>query len=393
MARLQMILFAAASLWPACALVLACLWGGLWSVVALLSITVLILGLDWIAPKGVAAFKGDGLALNMTIGLAQLPLMGLCLMSLTGESLSPLGKALLFIAAGLYFGQIGNSAAHELIHRAGRWPRRLGLLAYATVLHAHHVSAHRLVHHVHVGTRADPNTPRGREGFWRYAARAWPGEYKAGRAAETKRRAGRDGLHPYVMYAVLHAVLLLLSFALGGWLGLLAYLGIALYAQTQLFLCDYVQHWGLSRRVLADGSFERVGPQHSWNAPHLLSSAMMLNAPRHSDHHIHPGRPYPELELDTTQMPTLPHSLPTMALIAVIPPLWRHVMDRSLAAWADAGPAHDLRSLQKAGLEKLAVTGQARPALAGLGHDIPDRPAPCPVSQPPQRSSGADERS
>ena len=387
-----MILFAAASLWPACALVLACLWGGLWPVVALLSITVLILGLDWIAPKGTAASEGEGLWLNMALGAVQLPLMGLCITTLaSGDGLPPLGKGLIFVAAGLYFGQIGNSAAHELIHRAGRWPRRLGLLAYASVLHAHHVSAHRLVHHVHVGTKADPNTPRGRESFWRYAARAWPGEYLAGRAAETKRYAGRSGMHPFRIYAGLHASLLLLGFALAGWPGLLAHLGIALYAQTQLFLCDYVQHWGLSRRALPDGTYERVGPQHSWNAPHLLSSAMMLNAPRHSDHHINPGRPYPELELDEARMPTLPYSLPTMALIAVIPPLWRQVMTPHLTQWTDA-PARDFGAVQQAGLEKLALSGQARPALAGLGHDVPDRPAPRPASRPPERSSRPNER-
>lgn len=390
MARLHMVLFAVASLWPACALVLACLLGGLWPVVALLSISLLILALDLIAPKSAQATTGDGLALTVTLGLIQVPLMGLCVWSLAQPEGTLLSKALIFVAAGLYFGQIGNSSAHELIHRSARWPRRLGLLAYASVLHAHHASAHRLVHHVHVGTPLDPNTPRGRESFWRYAMRAWPGEYRAGRAAETKRYAGRQALHPFALYAGLHLLMLAASLALAGPSGALILVGLALYAQTQLFLCDYVQHWGLSRRLLPDGSFERVGPQHSWNAPHLISNAMMLNAPRHSDHHLRPQRPYPALELDPERMPTLPYSLPTMALIATLPPLWRHIMDPILDA-GTALPARDMRSLQRAGLEKLASAGQARPNLAGSPHDAPDLPAR-PRPDAPEPRSGPDER-
>jgi alkane 1-monooxygenase len=32
-------------------------------------------------------------------------------------------------------------------------------------------------------------------------------------------------------------------------------------------------------------------------------------------------------------MPKLPYSLPIMAVIALVPPLWRRVMDRRVAQW------------------------------------------------------------
>ncbi|WP_342635569.1 hypothetical protein [Antarcticimicrobium luteum] len=59
----------------------------------------------------------------------------------------------------------------------------------------------------------------------------------------------------------------------------------------------------------------------------------MLNAPRHSDHHQNPARALPALRLDG-RMPVLPRSMPVMAVIALIPPLWRRIMDRRARGWA-----------------------------------------------------------
>jgi alkane 1-monooxygenase len=119
---------------------------------------------------------------------------------------------------------------------------------------------------------------------------------------------------------------------------------IAGYAQIQILLSDYVQHYGLHRAHTSQGRLEPVGPHHSWNAPHVMSAAMTLNAPRHSDHHVTPHRPYPALQLDRATMPVLPHSLPVMAVLALVPPLWRRVMDRRAARWRESsgGAAADL---------------------------------------------------
>ena len=60
---------------------------------------------------------------------------------------------------------------------------------------------------------------------------------------------------------------------------------------------------------------------------------MTLNAPRHSDHHVTPARAYPALQLQAATMPMLPHSLPVMAVLALVPPLWRRIMDPRAARW------------------------------------------------------------
>ncbi len=82
-----------------------------------------------------------------------------------------------------------------------------------------------------------------------------------------------------------------------------------------------------------------------------MSSAMMSNAPRHSDHHMHPMRPYPALQLDDVVMPILPHSLPVMATIALIPGWWRKVMDPRVQNWQGENVQYDYAEL---GQESLA---------------------------------------
>ena len=127
--------------------------------------------------------------------------------------------------------------------------------------------------------------------------------------------------------------------AVAGWAGVLAWPIVCLYAQKQLLMADYVQHYGLRRAKLSDGRYEKVSARHSWNAPHIYTAAMMMNAPRHSDHHMNPQRNFIQLRLDRDKMPVLPASLPVMGLLGLIPPVWRYLMDPLLADWQSvAGP-------------------------------------------------------
>lgn len=313
----------------------ALMWGGAWASLALLYVTVFTFFMDRLTELAApdmpeAEFPaGDGLAI--ALGVAHFPLLYGGVAVIAGSA-PILDKMLIFFALSLFVGQVSNSNAHELIHRAPRALRRLGLAVYGSILYGHHASAHLRVHHVHAATDHDPNSARPGEGFYAYALRAWPGEFLAGFRAES--RLNRS-LHPYLGHAAWAAASLGLAYAIGGAVGIAALMGIAIYAQAQLLLSDYVQHYGLRRREIAPGKWEPVGPAHSWNAPHGFSSALMLNAPRHSDHHVQPARPYPGLRLDRNEMPVLPHSLPVMAVLALAPPIWRRVMDKRLRKWAD----------------------------------------------------------
>ncbi|NUB43910.1 alkane 1-monooxygenase [Fertoebacter nigrum] len=332
-------LFPLATLAPLPLLALGVGFGGALAFAGLVYMTLFALLLDQVvaraaAPDGVEFPAAD--ALLVVLALAHLLALPLAVWAIGGPSgLSAVDRVALFAGFGLFFGQVSNPVAHELIHRGDRRLFRLGRLVYVTLLFGHHTSAHRLVHHRHAASRDDPNTARSGEGFYRFALRAWVGSFRKGLAAENDlRRRGAKGLHPYAIYTGGAVLSLLLGWVIAGPAGALVWAGLAAHAQSQLLLSDYVQHYGLMRRTGPDGRLEPVGDRHSWNAPHGFTAALMLNAPRHSDHHAHPARPYPALRLPVPDLaPRLPWSLPVSCVVALLPPLWRRAMRPRLAQW------------------------------------------------------------
>lgn len=323
---------------PGVLLLGAATWGGGWIWAALIWMGGASQAVDgaiaraFADPNGQSA-PGGANALSVALALLHFLLMALGLRALVAGGLGAAQGLALFLALGLFFGQVSNANAHELIHRPSRLLFRLGAAVYVSLLFGHHTSAHRLVHHRHVATPADPNSARLGEGFWRFFPRAWIGSFHKGLRAENARMARRPRWrHPYLAWVGGGAAVALAVALTLGARGLACWLGLCLYAQMQLLLSDYVQHYGLLRERIGNG-YEPAGSRHSWDAPHFLSSLMMVNAPRHSDHHANPMRPFPDLRLnrESDPRPMLPYSLPVMAAIATIPPLWRRVMDRRVA--------------------------------------------------------------
>ena len=332
--------FSLAALSPVALIGAGALLGGGWLWAGLAYMAALTILLDQLIPlvPGDAADSQEfpaADALLIAIGVGHLALLPLATWAVAGDSgLTTPERIATFFAAGFWFGQIAHPAAHELIHRPNRWLFRLGSAIYTTLLFGQHASAHRLVHHRHVATALDPNTARAGESFYRFALRAWIGSFRQGWHAETALRTGIATLHPYAAYLIGGALCLTLAATLAGLPGMLVYLGLALHAQSQILLSDYVQHYGLARQRQPDGRLEPVGPRHSWNTAHWFSSAMMLNAPRHSDHHAHPARPFPALRLPpATEAPRLPWPLPLACAMALAPRLWRRRLRPHLARW------------------------------------------------------------
>lgn len=364
--------FAAATLTPVVLITLAALVGGTWVWIALIYLTAFILLLDRLTEGAAPHAPRDAefpaaTPLLITLGLLHFALLALLFWSARpATGLDAGARVGVAFAIGLVWGQISHPVAHELIHARSRGQRLLGRVLYTTMLAGHHASAHLRVHHVHVGSPHDPNTPRRGEGFYRYALRATRESFLAGLAEETRAHRRRPLAHPYMLYIAGGVLLPITAWMVAGPLGAVTYLAVALHAQAQILLSDYVQHYGLQRQVLADGTLEPVGPHHAWNAPHRGSSALTLNATRHSHHHMDPRVPYPALGLDPDTMPTLPRPLPVMAAMALVPPLWRNEMDPRCAYWRhrDGHPSkspYDIRGT-------FEPTGHAGKALAQSRH-------------------------
>lgn len=255
--------------------------------------------------------------------------------------LSSLEKIVLFFGVGVITGTVGINYSHELMHQKNKTERRLGDLLLAMVLYSHFRSEHLLVHHRYVGTPRDPVTARYNEGFHRYFPRVLRQSLVSAFKAERDMLARRDLpwtdlSNPFFRYWALQAAILLLAFVLGGWAGLALFLWQAWIAIWQLELVNYIEHYGLTRKHLGDSKYEHVKPQHSWNAAHKASNWLLINLQRHSDHHYKPDRRFPLLQNYTeADAPQLPYGYPLMTMAAMVPPVWRRVMNPRVRRWRE----------------------------------------------------------
>ncbi|MCK0140231.1 alkane 1-monooxygenase [Aliiroseovarius sp. F47248L] len=255
------------------------------------------------------------------------------------DHLSLLEKFFVFFGVGVLSGSIGIVYAHELMHQSNRLERWLADLLLATVLYSHFRTEHLLVHHPYVGTTRDAVTARYNEGFHRYffrVLRQTPGSAWRAEKAMLARRglSALDGSNPFWRYGALQLICCIFSVLIGGWLGLALFAYQAFIAIWQLELTNYVEHYGLTRKHLGDGKYERVMPHHSWNADHRASNWLLINLQRHSDHHYKPARRFPLLQTYAdSEAPQLPFGYPVMTVAALIPPVWRRVMNPRVRAW------------------------------------------------------------
>jgi len=96
-------------------------------------------------------------------------------------------------------------------------------------------------------------------------------------------------------------------------------------AASLLEVINYVEHYGLRRRKLDGERYEPPSVAHSWNADFWLSNAILLQLQRHPDHHVHPTRPFSELQT-VADAPQLPLGYSALTLVAFCPPLWRRLI-------------------------------------------------------------------
>jgi alkane 1-monooxygenase len=98
-----------------------------------------------------------------------------------------------------------------------------------------------------------------------------------------------------------------------------------------------MEHYGMRRRRTGPdgtGRYERVLPSHSWNSNNIATNVLLYHLQRHSDHHANPTRRYQTLR-DFEESPVLPTGYAGMILLALVPPLWRRVMDPRVLAHFD----------------------------------------------------------
>ena len=254
------------------------------------------------------------------------------------EDLSVLDRLGLAATLGV-IGGVGINTAHELGHKRPGHERWLARVALAPVFYGHFYIEHNRGHHVRVATHDDPASARLGESFFRFWPRTVLGSLRSGWRLE-RRRLARRGHRPLrwgndLVTAWLMSVLLWgLAVAALGW-SVLPFLVVqALVGISLLEAVNYLEHYGLLRQVVGVPGKERperVDPRHSWNSDQIATNILLYHLQRHSDHHANPTRRYQTLR-HFEESPVLPTGYAGMILLALVPPLWRRVMDPLVVA-------------------------------------------------------------
>jgi alkane 1-monooxygenase len=206
-------------------------------------------------------------------------------------------------------------------------------------MYGHFFVEHNRGHHVRVATPEDPASARLGEGFWTFWRRTVVGSLRSAWRLESRRFAVRHRTRWTIRNDVLNAWLM--TVALFGAL-LLAFgptvlpmlLAQAVLGFSFLEVVNYLEHYGLLRQRTPAGRYEGVDEQHSWNSNRLTTNIFLYQLQRHSDHHANPVLRYQVLRTFDTS-PQLPAGYATMILLALVPPLWRRVMDPRVLAQYD----------------------------------------------------------
>ena len=296
------------------------------------TLLAVLLGAELAVPRGDAALANERPLAFRALVLGYIPLQVAAIA--WGTWLSPQlgawGFAALACALGVTLGVFGVLAAHDAVHSGDRREAVLGLALLTAMSYRHFRIAHIHGHHRWAGCEKDAATARLGESFYAFLGRTLPGQLREAWAFEQRRgglRRNRVLGDLIIMAAILAAITALL-----GPRALAFFLLQSAVAITVLELFNYIAHYGLARRVDAEGRRERLSERHSWNSSNVLANALIFNMGRHACHHERPAAPFQALT--TRPGPELPLGYAGSILLALAPPLWRRVMDPRARAWA-----------------------------------------------------------
>ncbi|MEQ8878812.1 MAG: alkane 1-monooxygenase [Cyclobacteriaceae bacterium] len=248
------------------------------------------------------------------------------------------------LGVSLVTGGIGITVAHELGHKKSALERFYSKVILMTVGYMHFYIEHNRGHHVKVATPEDPATALKNESFYAFWIKSvFKGWFHAWHLEKVRlQKMGKSwfSVHnqmvwystiPALFVAVLTVIFSVLQSRIV-W-EIPAFMTIqSLLAFSLLELVNYVEHYGILRKEVSPGKYEKVTPIHSWNSSHIVSNFFLFQLQRHSDHHANAIKRYQVLD-HYDKSPQLPVGYPTMILIALIPPLWFHVMNPRLEKW------------------------------------------------------------
>jgi len=233
---------------------------------------------------------------------------------------------------GLLCGTFGINVAHELGHRKKPFEQFLAKMLLLTSLYMHFFIEHNKGHHKNVSTPEDPSSARYGESLYAFYFRTVIFSYLsawkiAGRELQKNGLPAFHYKNEMLQFQFIQLLLIVLITWVFGPTICLYFIAAAIIGFLQLETVNYIEHYGLSRKKLEEGKYERAMPEHSWNSNHVLGRLMLFELSRHSDHHYLASRKYQVLRHhdDAPQMPT---GYPGMMILSLLPLAWFYVMNK-----------------------------------------------------------------
>lgn len=331
------------------ATILALTWQGNWSYATLIYAFGVLPILELILPEPAANLSVDEREEKLSSRLfdwmlyLNLPLIyGIvwyfCTLVYAG-GLSTFELVGLTLSVGIILSSNGINVAHELGHRDTKQEQLLSKIMLLPELYMHFFIEHNKGHHKNIATDLDPASARYNEILQVFWFRSTFGGYFNAWHIETK-RLKQEGK---AFFSIHNQMIIFQLIQLAYLLGLALYFNVTvmLLAATAgvigfllLETINYVEHYGLRRKRLPSGRYERVNEQHSWNANHELGRIVLYELTRHSDHHFKANKKYQILD-HYDSSPQLPYGYPASMIIAMFPPIWFWVMNKEVRKYQE----------------------------------------------------------
>lgn len=323
---------------------LALAWGGIWSWASVILAFGIFPILDAILPASTQNPSAEEEVARLSNRFFDLllylcppicyVLISLFFYTISQQELLLSEKVGLTFSLGVVLGALGINVSHELGHRADKKEQFLAKMGLLPVLYMHFFIEHNRGHHKHVSTPLDPATAKKGEWVYLFFVRSIIGQFFSAWDLE-KERLAKKGMkfwsweNEMIRFQIYQLSYLGLISWVFGWQILPYALGIALIAVLLLETINYIEHYGLRRKKMENGRYERVLPKHSWNSDHEMGRIVLFELTRHSDHHYLASRKYQVLR-HMDESPQLPTGYPGSMLMALVPPLWIWLMNKRI---------------------------------------------------------------
>ncbi len=244
------------------------------------------------------------------------------------------------LSVGITIGTIGINVGHELGHRHTWYEQLMSKTLLLSALYMHFIIEHNRGHHKNVATDKDPASAKYGEILYLFWIRSTISSYFDAWRLENNRVKKMVGSafsykNEMIWFQLIQISYLVSIGLIFGWTIVPFAIIAGIIGFLELETVNYIEHYGLRRKQLASGRYEKVSPRHSWNSNHEFGRILLYELTRHSDHHFKANRKFQILR-HMDESPQLPYGYPTSVVLSLIPPLWFAIMNKEVKRYQAA---------------------------------------------------------